>query len=166
MMTDEQRYLFDLFGYLHLKNALTPKELNAASEAANRYIESAPEDRPPHFKGSLTRFSITNRSYASRNCTKKPPNWSYLGLLLRRRNPRIGFGCRFAKLLSCNYLDLWSGRKDLNLRPPAPESRSMRSEGLLDPRIGPSDLLAKEKFRSFGSCGLVLFVLGRCGSVS
>tara|TARA_Y100000588_G_scaffold238832_1_gene252539 strand:+ start:3405 stop:4208 length:804 start_codon:yes stop_codon:yes gene_type:complete len=52
-MTDEQRYLFDLFGYLHLKNALSPKELNAASEAANRYIESAPEDRPPHFKGSL-----------------------------------------------------------------------------------------------------------------
>ncbi len=52
MMTDEQRYLFDLFGFLHLKNVLTPEELEAASEAANRYIDSAPKDRPQHFEGS------------------------------------------------------------------------------------------------------------------
>ena len=52
MMTDEQRYLFDLYGFLHLKNVLTPEELDAASEAANRYIDSTPEDRPPHFEGS------------------------------------------------------------------------------------------------------------------
>ena len=49
MMTEEQRYLFDLCGFLHLKNVLTPEELDAASDAANRYIDSAPEDRPPHF---------------------------------------------------------------------------------------------------------------------
>ncbi len=49
MMTEEQRYLFDLCGFLHLKNVLTPEELDAASEAARRYIDSAPEDLPPHF---------------------------------------------------------------------------------------------------------------------
>ncbi len=48
-MTEEQRYLFDLCGFLHLKNVLTPEELDAASEAARRYIDSAPEDLPPHF---------------------------------------------------------------------------------------------------------------------
>ena len=49
MMTEEQRYLFDLCGFLHLQNVLTPEELDAASDAASRYINSAPEDLPPHF---------------------------------------------------------------------------------------------------------------------
>ena len=55
MMTEEQRYLFDLCGFLHLKNVLTPEELDAASDAANRYIDSAPEDLPPHFGRSENR---------------------------------------------------------------------------------------------------------------
>ena len=45
MMTEEQRYLFDLCGFLHLKNVLTPEELDAASEAARHYIDSASEER-------------------------------------------------------------------------------------------------------------------------
>ena len=44
-MNEEQRYLFDLFGFLHLKAALTPGQLVEASEAANRYIDGAPQ--PP-----------------------------------------------------------------------------------------------------------------------
>jgi len=48
-MTEEQRYLFDLSGYLHLKNVLSQDELYSASEAVNRYIGSLPEDLPPHF---------------------------------------------------------------------------------------------------------------------
>ena len=48
MMTEEQRYLFDLCSFLHLKNVLNPEELDAASEAARRYIDSAPEYLPPH----------------------------------------------------------------------------------------------------------------------
>ena len=31
MITEEQRYLFDVCGYLHLSNALTPEDLDAAS---------------------------------------------------------------------------------------------------------------------------------------
>ena len=38
MMTPEQRYLFDLNGYLHLRNALSDDELSAAREAAERYV--------------------------------------------------------------------------------------------------------------------------------
>ena len=49
-MNEEQRYLFDLYGFLHLKNILSPEQLQAASDAAGRYIESAEEDRPPDFK--------------------------------------------------------------------------------------------------------------------
>ena len=45
MMTEEQRYLFDLCGFLHLKNVLTPEKLDAASEAARHYIDSASEER-------------------------------------------------------------------------------------------------------------------------
>ena len=33
-MNEEQRYLFDLFGFLHLKAVLTPEQLSAAAAAA------------------------------------------------------------------------------------------------------------------------------------
>ena len=42
MMTSEQRYLFDMTGYLHLKNVLNPEELHNAQEAADRYIQTSP----------------------------------------------------------------------------------------------------------------------------
>nr|DAC82023.1 TPA_exp: hydroxylase [uncultured bacterium] len=48
-MTPEQRYLFDLNGYLHLENALSAEELSAASEAADRYISTPPDQLPPGF---------------------------------------------------------------------------------------------------------------------
>ena len=54
-MTQEQRYLFDLCGFLHLTNVLTPDELDAASEAAGRYIDSPAENLPSHFGGSENR---------------------------------------------------------------------------------------------------------------
>ena len=43
-MTDEQRYLFDLRGYLHLKNAMSEEELTAARAAAQRYVNTPPEE--------------------------------------------------------------------------------------------------------------------------
>ena len=57
MMTDEQRYLYDLQGYLHLKNALSAEELKAAQQAAERYIKTPPEDLPEGFSidGNLSR---------------------------------------------------------------------------------------------------------------
>jgi hypothetical protein len=49
MMTPEQRYLFDLNGYLHLEQALSEEELTAAQSAAERYINARPKDLPPEF---------------------------------------------------------------------------------------------------------------------
>ncbi len=49
MMTLEQRYLFDLFGYLHIPNALSKNELEACQHASARYINSPSEKLPPGF---------------------------------------------------------------------------------------------------------------------
>ena len=52
MMTPEQRYLFDVTGYLHLENVMTDEELKAAQEAANEYINTPTEELPPGFNSS------------------------------------------------------------------------------------------------------------------
>lgn len=52
MMTPEQRYLFDVTGYLHLKNVIENEKLKAAQEAANEYINTPTEELPPGFDSS------------------------------------------------------------------------------------------------------------------
>ena len=64
-MTEEQRYLFDLMGYLHLKGALSPQELKDAQDAANRYIH-CPVDQLPHG------FSIKGSRYGEVFDSQKP----------------------------------------------------------------------------------------------
>ena len=56
-MTDKQRYLFDLQGYLHLKNVLSAEELRTARRAAERYVKTPAEDLPEGFgvDGKLSR---------------------------------------------------------------------------------------------------------------
>ena len=49
MMTEEQRYLFDLTGYLHLEGALPEADLAEARAAAERYIETPPDALPVDF---------------------------------------------------------------------------------------------------------------------
>jgi hypothetical protein len=49
MMTPEQRYLFDIQGYLHLKGALSAEEVCSARAAAERYIATPPQELPPGF---------------------------------------------------------------------------------------------------------------------
>ena len=49
MMTEEQRYLFDLTGYLHLEGAIGEEELAEAREAAEKYIHTPAEDLSPDF---------------------------------------------------------------------------------------------------------------------
>ena len=48
-MTPEQRYMFDLTGYLHLENVLSDDELKNAQEATQRHMDTADEDLPPGF---------------------------------------------------------------------------------------------------------------------
>ena len=48
-MTPEQRYLFDVFGYLLIENALSPEELKACQEASERYMNTPEDQLPPGF---------------------------------------------------------------------------------------------------------------------
>jgi hypothetical protein len=48
-MTPQQRYWFDLTGYLHIPNALSAAELSAAQEAAQRYIDTPEHQLPDGF---------------------------------------------------------------------------------------------------------------------
>jgi len=48
-MTPEQRYLFDVTGYLHIENAVTGDTLKAAQEAVDRYIHTPLDERPEGF---------------------------------------------------------------------------------------------------------------------
>ena len=45
-MNSTQRYLFDLNGYLHLKNVLSSKELEETQDAVERCIQIPPEKLP------------------------------------------------------------------------------------------------------------------------
>ena len=54
-MTPEQRYFFDLTGYLHLEGVLQAAQLAAAQEAAQRYIDTPPEQLPEGFHIDLDR---------------------------------------------------------------------------------------------------------------
>ena len=51
-MTPEQRYLFDINGYLHLPNALSDSELAAARAAVDRYIATPDAELPEGFSRS------------------------------------------------------------------------------------------------------------------
>ena len=58
-MTPEQRYFFDVTGYLHVENALSGEELRNAQVAANSYISMPPEEWPPGFGADLERKDVT-----------------------------------------------------------------------------------------------------------
>ena len=49
-MTPEQSYWFDLTGYLHLKQVLLGEELVRVREAADRYLQTPPEQLPDGYK--------------------------------------------------------------------------------------------------------------------
>ena len=46
-MTPKQKYLFDLRGYLHLENVLTPEELSKAQATIERLVQAEPDELPP-----------------------------------------------------------------------------------------------------------------------
>ena len=64
MMTEAQRYLFDLTGYLHLEGALGESDLAEARAAAERYIQTPPEDLPS--EAGTAGFTITGSPSTSR----------------------------------------------------------------------------------------------------
>ena len=58
MMTPEQRYFFDLTGYLHLRGVLSESELRPAQDAGQRYIDTPPDQLPEGFRIDLNRSAL------------------------------------------------------------------------------------------------------------
>ena len=92
MMTAEQRYRFDLHGYLHLRNALSAEELAAARTAAERYVDTPPEKLPEGFgvdgKRFLHGFAFDR---ALERLAMHPSIWPIVTELTRGR-PRLSRG--------------------------------------------------------------------------
>ena len=97
MMTPDQRYFFDLRGYLHLRDVLSPEELAPAQAAADRYINMPPEEWPPEFGADLERRDITGYQHgfafdkSLEVLTRHPATWPILMELTDRR-PRFTGG--------------------------------------------------------------------------
>ena len=89
MMTAEQRYLFDLHGYLHLKNVLSAKELAAARAAAERYVDTPPDELPAGFRVDGRRYEHGFAfDRALERLTMHPVTWPIVTELTRGR-PRL-----------------------------------------------------------------------------
>ena len=91
MMTPDQRYFFDLTGYLHLRDVLSPAELAPAQAAADRYISMPPAEWPPEFGADLTRRDLTGYQHgfafdqSLEVLTRHPATWPILMELTDRR---------------------------------------------------------------------------------
>ena len=88
-MTPEQRYLFDLTGFLHLENVLSAEELKNAQEAAQRYMEAPEQDLPPGFSRDGKRHL---HGFAFDEClqalTMHPVTWPII-MELTNNKPRL-----------------------------------------------------------------------------
>ena len=92
MMTAEQRYLFDLHGYLHVRNALSVDELAAARAAAERYVDMPPEELPEGFRVDGRRYEHGFAfDRALERLTMHPSTWPIVTELTRGR-PRLVSG--------------------------------------------------------------------------
>ena len=96
-MTPEQRYFFDLTGYLHLEGVLQGAQLAAAQEAAQRYIDTPPEEVPAgleinlereHFHWYINAFAFDK---ALETLTMHPHTWPIVRELTDDR-PRLTSG--------------------------------------------------------------------------
>ena len=76
-MTEAQRYLFDMMGYLHLEQALKRTELKAAQQAINRYVNASDDELPEGFGRSTSLFDkIAHNSNTLLLLTKYWKHWS------------------------------------------------------------------------------------------
>ena len=97
MMTPDQRYFFDLTGYLHLRGVLSAAELAPAQAAADRYINMPPEEWPPEFGADRTRRDLTPYQHgfafdkSLEVLTRHSATWPILMELTDRR-PRFNGG--------------------------------------------------------------------------
>ena len=96
-MTPKQRYLFDLTGYLHLKNVLSGEELRRAQDAVERCVQTPPEALPPGISygggGYSNGFSFDK---SLETLTLHPKTWAIVKELTSNK-PRFNRGTLVAK---------------------------------------------------------------------
>jgi hypothetical protein len=97
MMTPEQRYFFDMTGYLHLEGVLQGEALQKAQAAAQRYVDTPPNQVPDgfeinhereHFNWYLHAFAFDKALEA---LTMHPATWPIIKELLDDQ-PRLSGG--------------------------------------------------------------------------
>jgi hypothetical protein len=90
MMTPEQRYLFDLNGYLHLENVIAGKELEACQRAVEDYISTPAAELPVDF--GTTNGRMFENGFAWDKCLEAlvfhPAYWSIIREFTARK-PRF-----------------------------------------------------------------------------
>ncbi|MCE2401527.1 phytanoyl-CoA dioxygenase family protein [Candidatus Poribacteria bacterium] len=96
-MTPKQRYLFDLTGYIHLKNVLSEVELKNAQDAVERCVQTPVDELPPGISygggGFSNGFSYDKSLEA---LTLHPKTWPIVQELTSNR-PRFNRGSLVAK---------------------------------------------------------------------
>ena len=91
-MTPKQKYLFDLRGYLHLENVLTPEELSNAQAAIERLVQASPDELPPGISRGGEGFSNGFSADKSLEAlTLHPTTWSIIKELTWNK-PRFNRG--------------------------------------------------------------------------
>ena len=93
-MTPEQRYLFDVTGYIHLPNALSAEELKNAQEAVERVVQTPKEGMPPGCDKGDERGGCSNGFSFDKSLealTMHPASWPTIKELTGGR-PRLNRG--------------------------------------------------------------------------
>ena len=116
MMTPEQRYFFDLKGYIHLQGVLQGEALRAAQDAAQRYIDTPPEKVPEGFEINLQRehFNWYLHAFAFdkalERLTVHPETWPIL-VELTGGKPRLAGGNMMVDVHGKPFHPLHSGHE-------------------------------------------------------
>ncbi len=115
-MTPDQRFFFDLTGYLHLTNVLENDELEQAQEAADRYINMPPAELPSGFGADLEREDLTTYKHgfafdeALKNLIIHPKTWPIV-LALTNDRPRFTGGTLMRNTYGQTFHPLHSARE-------------------------------------------------------
>lgn len=91
-MTAEQRYLFDIYGFLHIESALSAQELEDARQGAQAYMECPADDLPAGFEQDERRF-VHGFAFdrALERLVFHPSTWPIV-LEFTNGRPRLGSG--------------------------------------------------------------------------
>ena len=91
-MTPEQRYFFDVAGYLHLENVLSSKQLAACQKATQRYIDT-PVDQLPEGFGKDGKRHINGFAFDKtlESLVFHPKTWPII-MELTNQKPRLTSG--------------------------------------------------------------------------